>query len=490
MIIEAIALGYLAGDYIYHRWIAHDDPPPNPNQTVSVPTSQPGTAIPMIYGRVLVKGMAVYWAGHASFVTGASLGVGSQYVYGLDMHFVVGIFPQDGSSVFRFLWNGSKRLGLGPGATIPFVTYTVDNSTDPTSGGDAGFIGGTLEVHPGDPAQDLTASSLGGRMLAAGVPSTQISSQRGVLGIFLTGPSSAPWFIGGSPNPGTYAVECDALPPLVVGGSGARFGHGLIGLDLNPVDVILDLLTGGLGKLGQDPALLDMASFDAAAVTLDNEGHGFSRSWEDSSDAKTRLNEVLAQIDGVLREDSVTGVTSIKLIRADFDPSDVLEITPANCVELQNFVAGGWDGLPNDVYVSFTDRTNNYGQGTGRSQNQANANGGEVVAVTLSYLGISNQELADAVADRELQARSRPIAKGRAIVDRSFVRVLQGDAVKLTWPEANIAGVIFRVANVNKGTLENPYVALDLLQDYFYTHRNVVHPPEETGGGGVFGESL
>lgn len=37
------------------------------------------------------------------------------------------------------------------------------------------------------------------------------------------------------------------------------------------------------------------------------------------------------------------------------------------------------------------------------------------------------------------------------------------------------SGVIMRVANVGRGTLENGAITLDLIQDYFYVHRGIVH---------------
>ncbi len=68
--------------------------------------------------------------------------------------------------------------------------------------------------------------------------------------------------------------------------------------------------------------------------------------------------------------------------------------------------------------------------------------------------------------------------KFRALVDRSFVRVNPGDAIKVTWSGPDIAGLVFRVvAPPDRGTLENGTIALDLVQDAAYTYRQIAPLP-------------
>lgn len=486
----------LAGEYTYNWYVhRHDRPPPTPNQTIKVPTSQPGATIPMIYGACLVKTPVLAWAGHAAFVTGASQLVTAQFIYGMDMHFLAAVFPENGSCGFLGLHIGETALGIATGDGSTGAPFSCDNSV---SGPDPAnqFIGGLIETLHGGPAQDFVADGthLAGRMLGDVTPPFPelIPGHHGVLSVFCFGNGSAPWFVGASPQPGSYAIECYGWPSGLGSGMVGAINTiiGLIPADCCPVDVIYDLMTGqpSLGKLGISPFLIDAPSFTAAAKTLLAEGHGFSRSFEDSGqNVVDRINEVCRQIDGVLYENLTTGLFVLKLIRADYDPPTLPVINPDNCEEIQNFSAPSWTGLPNDIYVTYTDRSNNYIQMQARAQNQAHANAqsGEVVQMTIALPGVTNETLAKQIALRELSARSRPLMKCRAIVNRSFLRVHPGDCVKLLWPEANISNVIMRVANVGVGMLENGSIKLDLVQDYFYVHRDL--PPQSIldAGGGV-----
>jgi hypothetical protein len=99
--------------------------------------------------------------------------------------------------------------------------------------------------------------------------------------------------------------------------------------------------------------------------------------------------------------------------------------------------------------------------------------------------GICNQVLADTVAARELAARSRPITKLRAICDRTARNLMPGDPVKLTWTDPDIAGLIFRIADVDRGTLADGKVAIDLISDNFYVWRNAAPQNVDLGNLGV-----
>jgi hypothetical protein len=43
------------------------------------------------------------------------------------------------------------------------------------------------------------------------------------------------------------------------------------------------------------------------------------------------------------------------------------------------------------------------------------------------------------------------------------------------WTDPDIANIVFRVAAVDRGTIDDGKIALDLLQDYFYVTRS--QPP-------------
>lgn len=501
MYLEIAAALYMVGDFIYHR-IQNGDwpfpaqtPPNNPAQEITTPRTDPGAPYPLLYGRCRVKAPILAWTNTVSVFDGPGEGATSPFVYAIDMHFVLGIPPAEGSILLHNVFTGERTLDLSiaspPTNAFGAPNYFAGGFTQSTD--DSRMVGGYYEVLEGRSDQlvvdggGVATTILGHQMLEAGVVAGQIPSYRGFASVFLHDNPAADtmnlehgkWITGVAPQIQAYGFEISARP--------AGLGSGPIGDDLNPVDVVYDIL---VEKLGISTAKLDMASLTAAASTLRDEAHGFSRSWEARTTAIDALQEILMQIDAVLFSNPTTGLISLKLIRPDYDPLAILGISPDNCIELQNFAGGSWTDVANKVTVTYTDRENGYQTNTAKAQNQGNAVGqdGQTSEVQLMMPGVCTRELAQAIAARELEARSRPIMKCRAKVYPMFLRVLPGDAVMLTWPRFGISRVVFRVAAVNRGTLENGAITLDLIQDYFYQWRRVrPAPPFTTVIGSIGG---
>jgi hypothetical protein len=499
----------MAVDFVYHHWM--DPPPkPQPESRITIPLTSQASMIPLVFGRCRVTAPIL---AYTSIPITTEVDAG--FIYQLDMLFVLGIGFYGGGNHVLAVWQGDRLMRtFGDGGF--FLKNQTGNGDKEDLGVHLAFetpisgitsSQGNLEFLNGNPAQQLVDPVTGspttwaGQYMTAGVgmdvavgdgsfdvrqvPALQVPGYRGYMSAFLWADEETDhWAVGLDPQVSSYSFEVSSYSPTFFSPNGSD--------DCNPIEILYDLLTSPFGKLALDASYIDMPSFVAAAQILTNEFHFMSIAFQDKARALDMISSVLRQIDGGMFENPVTGKLQVKLARADYDPATVLQVNPANCVELQNFAAGGWTDITNRVVVTFTDRANAYKQGTAVAYSQANAVGqdGEVREITLDYPGITSQGLADAVASRELQARSKPTMKCRAIVNRSFLRTLPLDVVKLTWPDANIAGIYFRVVGVSRGTLENPQIALDLVQDSFYVHRNVVHPPITGGGGGTFGTSL
>ncbi len=293
------------------------------------------------------------------------------------------------------------------------------------------------------------------------------------------------WVHGTTAQLPSYSFECSSYPAVGLYGS-------QVGDEANPADVIYDLLTGTFGKLGLSTDLVDSVSFEAAARTLLDEAHGYSRAFDELRSASEYIADILKQIDAVLYEDPIDSKIKLKLIRADYVPADCLEINPENCQKIETPAAGGWTGRANKIRVTFPKRGSQYTDGSATAQNQANAVGqdGIVEEVVLDFRGVCTQALADTIAGRELAALSRPMFKCSAIVDRSFLRINPGDVVALTWPDWHISGMLMRVAGVTRGSLQSGAIKLDLIQDFFYTARRVFVGGGDHGALGGFPGTL
>lgn len=513
-----IAAGFLVGEYIYH-WLTRPPPPP-PATEITVPLTEVGTPVPLVYGRIRVeKPILAYISTPPPPQYRSDF---ASYEYFIDVFMILGIPIQGGANRIYNVWVGDLLLtqladlpagrflkdyvgsgnfesgGQITGATTTgvFVGDTVDQGW--TSKGNIEFLNGNSTQKLVDPTTGVPSTAAGLYMTSTALLGDNaifgdhdepwnygvghlnpnvIPGYRGFLTAFHWSQRSdhAHWSLGLTPSMPAYSYEVGSYPSV------GFFGIGPVGVDCNPVTVISDILTGGLGKLGLPLSYIDQASFIGAAVTLANENHGYSRAFDTRMTTADMLQEICLQIDGVLFEDAAAGTIKLKLIRADYDPATLPVISPDNCEELQNFAASGYTDVINRVVLTFTDRISNYKPGTATAFNQANAVGqdGQVNEMQVKCPGITSQVLANTVADRFLAAACRPLMKCRAVVNRSFLRLLPGSAVKLRWPEANISNIVFRVAGHSKGTLENGAIGLDLVQDYFYTHRG--YPPVPTG---------
>ena len=499
-------VGFMVGEYVYHRWMdPSDSPPSNAEKNFKIPRVDGGAPHSLLYGRCRVQQPVLAWIDTPKSMAGSSItglvpsGANAQWAYGLDMFYVLGIPFEGSGSASRVynMWAGDRLLNVAAvGGSLSSLdgNRTFNSGTGLWDHADVGggldantIIFGQLEYLNGNPSQVLidsggTAQSAAGvRMLDAGLDYTLVPAYRNFLSVFLYGAFSGTgfrWIVGPSASVDSYSFEVQSLPTSWLGPNQqvATLDGDLTvqNGDANPVDVLYDALTGTRGKLGLATSLVDTASFAAAAATLDAEGNGYSRAWqEDQRPISEMISEILQQVDGVLYEDPSTGTVKIKLVRDDYDITAVPLINPDNCEGLKNFAAGGWTDIVNKVVLTFTNRDDGYKDGTATAQNQANAVGqdGTVRVVKLAMPGICSQALADEVAQRELAARCRPMMKCKAIVSRDFFATCPGDVVRLSWPEYGLSNVPMRVANVNRGTLEDGRIELDLLQDYYHAWR-------------------
>lgn len=518
---DAAIYGAILGlDFIYHRYLNPPPSPKPPTYEVKVPITDVGAPFPLIYGMCRVRKPVLAWnsipiayqTNDAPSFNGVPIFPAGTFLYAMSMFFVLGTpFATTGWPTFGVynhvhsfyvsdqklaagtsggIFGGAASLGAltgGGGYELPCGVGSpqIDATGTPTSSHGV-YMNGAIEFLNGNPDQLLVASTVpygsgtyaGNQMSVAGHPE-RIPGYRGLMGVFLfsldsnskirVGPNTldAAWVAGATAQLDGYSFEASSYPPVPLA------AQRMIGSDANPIDVLYDLLTGTRGKLGLSTSLIDTVSFAAAATTLAAEAHGYSRAIEDGQTAEASIAEILIQIDGVLFFDPTANLIKIKLVRADYDPAAVVEISPDNCEALQSVSIAGWTGLPNRIRVTYTSRSNSYIDDMVTAQNHANAIGqdGAVNEIQLSFPGVCTSTLAMAIAQRELAARSRPITKLTAKVDRTFLASNPGDVVAVSWPQYGWSRILFRVATVGRGTLADGTVTLGLIQEYFQVYR-------------------
>lgn len=518
MIIEIATVAFLVSSYVYHRWI-ENHPKPIPDILTS-PRVDEGATIPLLYGRCRVHAPILAWAGSQRQIPRPN----GRFAYFLDMFYVVGVpFYGGGTVALDLVFAGDVALFLNPASTgvsshivfedppghgirsIPYwgtstsdkLNYFVDNkparvfhddltnmvnfglveffigsSTQQISGGNdlADPISDTEGVLRADPMNNmyvyLTDDGFDtinyNPRLNPNIPASLIPSYRNVATCCLYH-----WCNGDGINLRSYGFEVTALQT----GSAADFGHDF-GQEADPASVIYDLLTSPFGKLALLADKIDLPSFQAASSTLLAEGHGYSRVIEQADDALNIINDVLKQIDAVLYPEPTTGKLALKLIRNDYDVTQLDDINPDNNAEAPR---SGWYSVPafsetlNQVRVTFTDRASFYADGLVIGQNMANAvgQGTKLRSVDLRFVGCCTRALAQKIASRELAVVSQPLAKATLVVNRSFYLKRPGDVVTLTWPDLGINKMVMRIARVNLGQLHAGKITIDMMRDIF-----------------------
>lgn len=252
-----------------------------------------------------------------------------------------------------------------------------------------------------------------------------------------------------------------------------------IGDDVNPVEVLFQILTSKWGGLNFDTNRLDFDSFKKCADVLYQEKNGMSLLISSPNDGKRVLKEILRQIEGIIYQNPYTGKLVLRLIRKDYDLLELPKLNEDNVVSLRHYSQSSWDDTMNQVRVSFSNRENNYEKSVAIVQDMANIGMlDRVKSTNISFPYCTDAALASKLAARELSQLSVPLSQVTLEVNRAaVVNLLPGDVILWSWPDYNVESMILRVQKFNYGDLEDGVVQLVCLQDRFAVAATVYAPP-------------
>lgn len=471
------------------------------------PTALEGRPLPLVLGTCKLTGPNVMWWGHLSHgrirrKSGlfSATTIGYKYYLGMQLGLCVG--PID---AIEDIYAGDKslrkedekrRLTLSEGAMTAFRddgTYDSAGAAFPwlaqgghkeveiydlaeLFGGEEreGGIGGRIHAYFGaadQPADPYLVEQFGGAAPA----------YRGLCYLRLGGPKKG-FYVG------TQKTVKDWAPvvrhcPVPCGLSSAK---GNIGGSANIAYACAWLLTlaSDYGGFGVSTSRLDLPTFQAAADRLYAEGLGISLVMDTQKSRDAWLSELLRIADGVLYTDPQTGLWTLKLIRADYDPATLPELTVDDTLEAPAVTRPSWGDTINQVLVRYTDRSQDYTTRTVQARDAANirARGGEVASETVDYLAVDNAAAANRLVARDLQTRAYPLAQIQGLkANRKAWAWRPGQPFKLTWPAQGYSGMVCRVTKIRYGTLENPEITLDAVEDIFGLEVAQYAPPPASG---------
>lgn len=252
--------------------------------------------------------------------------------------------------------------------------------------------------------------------------------------------------------------------------------------NMNPAHIVYQCLTDNQWGMGTTTDQIDADnSFTSAADTLYSEGFGLSLIWNQQSEIEDFIQQVMDHVGGVFRVSPSTGKFELKLVRDDYDVETILHLDESNVVDILSFSRASLTDTVNELTVIYTNPD------TGKDepitvQNLANIQSqGQVVSQTNRYPGVTVATLAARLANRDLNVLSQTLAKVRLTANREAWQLAPGDVFKLSWPKLGVSNMVFRVGNVNRGTLRDRTITIEAVQDVFGLPATTYSQQQEEG---------
>jgi hypothetical protein len=425
----------------------------------SVTTQRPQDALPVNQGTLTV---GVFWGGY-----GGSMGI--LIVAGPTTPFAPGDQFSFTISTPSAIFANDKAVAYTTNGSGPGVDYLYLNSPK-LFGGDkqGGGIAGPVSFYYGTANQPSNAYLLGKLPGANPVPS-------------YAGYCHAVFeqvYIGTTNQINPFAFVVKRCPdPLAQ-------GNGDLGGDANPAWIIWDIMTNVIYGLGIPSARFDSASFIAAAATLATEGLGLSLQIDNTGSADSFLSDVLRHISGVLYTDPASGLWTLKLVRADYDPTTIPALGDADLLAPPEFSRIGWDETLNEIKVKYCDRSLYFTPRVAQAQETANyAVRGQLASDSQDFFGLSNMNIAQVIAARELKAHSYPFGRVKLKTTRKAWNLRIGGVFAFSNSNLGFAAVPFRISSINYGELTKGDIELTAVEDEFgISYSDFYTPPASSGG--------
>jgi hypothetical protein len=432
-----------------------------------VPTTDASRPVPVVFGRALVRAPNLVWYGDfraQAIKEKVRVGIGPRkrvtvgHVYYLGWHYVVCLSP---ARVVAVRVEGETILdGITTPGAYPFSAPDLFGGKK-----NGGGMWGTLDVLDGAATQ-TPPQYLVDRL---GEPHP---AYRGVTSVV-----ARQIAIGETPQMRPIAFLTQHYPdPL------GEALHVVVEGDANPAWVILAALTDADWGLGHTVGRVDVVAFRAAAATLAAEGQGFSFEWHRQEGVEELIRIVLEQIDAVVYDDPLTGQWTISLNRADYVFAELPVLDRDTIVDVHSYTRPALADLPDTVHVDWMDHDAGQAQvATAHDLGLTAARAGRSIETTIRHPGCPRAALAAQLAERELGALTRGLARAEVTVQSEVgITLRRGMPVRWQWPEYGVTDLVMRVADIAYGDLLQSAVRITLVEDVFRAGVGLAAPPPPT----------
>ena len=290
---------------------------------------------------------------------------------------------------------------------------------------------------------------------------------------------TADYFLGTATVPGTLVtarnvIALKVLDSIPAGSPTAIFAALAMDqgeyelLAMNPAHILYDSLTAR-DMQGEPTALINDASFRAAADTLYEEGFGVCTTYDFDEDIEDFQQRILDVIGGALTQSREDGQYYLDLIRRTDDPES-LPVIESDDIKSLTLEPSAITEQVNELVVEWYDVENNVKKSTPPMQSRGAVHAaGQVISETIQYPEIPVESLALRVQARDLAARSTPLTKGTLTTNRrnDIWRLRKGQKVRLQAPEDGVADMIVVLGDIDYGNVKDGQIKMKVVEDVY-----------------------
>lgn len=455
---------------------------PDPPPAISLPTAQSGIMVPYIIGTQRIMQPNVIWYGNLRprlATRKEVIGVEQEEIrtinaFTTEREIITTETVQETTYVAGYICDMQLGLNLGPGVKMrklyhnDTLVWTGDIGPAPTTfetpnrnpflTGELMFFGGNFDQLP---------SGYLAALIPTGVPAYVGTAFLLAKSVEVTGGFSQ------------LSPEVERFPnPLLLDAGVNRLNE-----DINIATAIVDFLTSDWGGVGLEITDFNQASFVTAAIRLAEEGNFCSLYIQQETSGKSVVETLQSQARGFVYEDPATGLLNFRLVREEDVDLDDLELFDESCITSARALSkSGWDGIPNQLRATFTDRGGNYSQGIAIAQNLAvlSSAGRRRTSASVSYPACYSKSLAQKLVSRDLALLSVPRLSLELQCNRKAANKLPGDVIKLSWKEGRLTEVPFVVQKRKEHPKNSNQVTLVCDQLQLQKSNVLFTPPEDS----------
>lgn len=259
----------------------------------------------------------------------------------------------------------------------------------------------------------------------------------------------------------------DLTNPFVLFLSHGLWHLGRLGDDLNPAEAIYEVLRNEYWGCGYDDSRIDIDSLLLLGVTCEEEGVGISCLLNTSSTSGSIIEKILAHINGICYDNPITGKLTFKLIRADYSINNLPVFDTSNCESL-TFTRLDWTETTSNVTANFIDASCKYDEGSLMVYDSSNYRiTHKISEVKIDATYFTTPANARNYAQTSLLSLSYPLSTVNFVCNRSASFLSLGEPIVVTWLPYGISQVVYRVTDIDYGSLLSGNISVTAVEDVF-----------------------